>query len=630
MGHKHNGKITKKFVSVLAASAIVTTQIPGNLLATNANIDSGVSLSVGSLFDSNAINLVSVKNQEKGADIPAITTNPKASTTAASTTSVISTTTTSQAASNTTTAVTTTKAASVPAKSASKGLTSSDSGTIQPNPTLSLSKSVISASEAGKTVPVTIFINDDNFKNEAYYGYSTVYVDFDGRLNLSGVQAGTEDGSAGMSASYSKCTSSSYRKTYGVYVYPSNGSNGKNGAFATINVTVPANAQPGDIYYFNIFKSNNLKSYFSYSNSKIKTDYNSYTFATADNSDDKYLKDTPFDGYILIDPESQASSAETSKTQLVMKDLVYYNVYEDHAEVAYCDFEAENVEIASEINGKKVTGIAEYAFAYTNVKSVIVPDTVKTIGYYAFGNSALESIELPDSLETIDSYAFYSTKLKKVNYPAASVSCGSYLFYNCTELKEVVFPDSITSIPSYAFSNCSALENVTLPDSVEKISDYAFSGAGLKSITYPESLKSIGNYAFQGTKIEKAEYPDFSISVGTGLYHNCTALKEIIFPDDLRSIADYTFYGCTSLESVELPDSILSIGLYAFSGSGVKEINIPLSMTTLSKYSLAGTKITSLKIPAQITNIGDGAFYNCSELTSVDLGSKITTLNDKT
>ena len=78
MGHKHHGKITKKFVSVLAASAIVTTQIPGNLLATNANIDSGVSLPVGSLFDSNAINLVSVKNQEKGADIPAITTNPEA------------------------------------------------------------------------------------------------------------------------------------------------------------------------------------------------------------------------------------------------------------------------------------------------------------------------------------------------------------------------------------------------------------------------------------------------------------------------------------------------------------------------------------------------------------------------
>lgn len=106
MGHKHNGKITKKFVSVLAASAIVTTQIPGNLLATNTNIDSGVSLSVGSLFDSNAINLASVKSQGKSNDTPSNTINQQ-TTTASSAATTVSTT-TSQAASNTTTAPTTT------------------------------------------------------------------------------------------------------------------------------------------------------------------------------------------------------------------------------------------------------------------------------------------------------------------------------------------------------------------------------------------------------------------------------------------------------------------------------------------------------------------------------------------
>ena len=106
MGHKHNGKITKKFVSVLAASAIVTTQIPGNLLATNTNIDSGVSLSVGSLFDSNAINLASVKSQGKSNDTPSNTINQQ-TTTASSAATTVSTT-TSQAASNTTTAATTT------------------------------------------------------------------------------------------------------------------------------------------------------------------------------------------------------------------------------------------------------------------------------------------------------------------------------------------------------------------------------------------------------------------------------------------------------------------------------------------------------------------------------------------
>ena len=395
MGHKHPGKITKKFVSVLAASAIMTTQIPANFPVNIANAESELPLTVGSLSDSNVINLTPEKNMDKNTVSSTSTTvSQTTSTTNAVTNPAKQSSTTStfkaeektpkaeeavlktESSSTTTTTTTTTNAT----LSSSTTTTIPESEKIQPNPTLSMSKSVISASEAGKTVPVTIFINDDNFKNEGFYINSTVFVDFDGRLSFNGVQAGTEDGSVGMSAGYSNYNNNSYRRTYGINVYPSGSNIGKNGTYATINVTIPSDAQPGDIYYFNIFTNNNQKHYFNYSNSKVKSEYDRYACQTADTSDDKYLKDTPFGGYILIDPESQASSAVTSSRQVVMKDLVYYNVYSDHAEVAYCDYEAENVEIASEINGKKVTNIASYAFYNSNVKTVSIPDTVKSIG----------------------------------------------------------------------------------------------------------------------------------------------------------------------------------------------------------------------------------------------------------
>lgn len=62
--------------------------------------------------------------------------------------------------------------------------------------------------------------------------------------------------------------------------------------------------------------------------------------------------------------------------------------------------------IPSDANGFKVIEIGTSAFFYCDLKSVEIPNTVKTIGMTAFYNSGIESISIPQSVETINKTAF--------------------------------------------------------------------------------------------------------------------------------------------------------------------------------------------------------------------------------
>ena len=68
---------------------------------------------------------------------------------------------------------------------------------------------------------------------------------------------------------------------------------------------------------------------------------------------------------------------------------------------------ASRLAIPSSINGKKVTGIGDWAFENcTSLTSVTIPDSVTSIGEYAFsGCKSLTSITIPDSVTSIGDYS---------------------------------------------------------------------------------------------------------------------------------------------------------------------------------------------------------------------------------
>lgn len=105
----------------------------------------------------------------------------------------------------------------------------------------------------------------------------------------------------------------------------------------------------------------------------------------------------------------------------------------------------------------------------TNIKSVILPNTLTAIGTQAFCLSSLVSISIPASVETIEGGAFFRcTALQTVTFEKGSKlktikngSIWSGVFKSCTSLTTIEIPASVETIRGGAFSDCTFLKTVT-------------------------------------------------------------------------------------------------------------------------------------------------------------------------
>ena len=90
-------------------------------------------------------------------------------------------------------------------------------------------------------------------------------------------------------------------------------------------------------------------------------------------------------------------------------------------------------------NGKtySVTKVGSFAcWPYSNLTSVVLPNTLTEIESYAFGGSSeLASINIPDGITSIGTYAFYGcTSLISIDIPNSVTSIGSQAFYGITNI----------------------------------------------------------------------------------------------------------------------------------------------------------------------------------------------------
>jgi len=91
-----------------------------------------------------------------------------------------------------------------------------------------------------------------------------------------------------------------------------------------------------------------------------------------------------------------------------------------------------------------------------NLKSVVLPNTIKRIGNNALKNcQKLESVVIPNSVEYIGSRAFYGClSLKSITMSSSLKSIGNSAFDGCASLMPFALPSSCTDIGTDIFERC--------------------------------------------------------------------------------------------------------------------------------------------------------------------------------
>ena len=133
----------------------------------------------------------------------------------------------------------------------------------------------------------------------------------------------------------------------------------------------------------------------------------------------------------------------------------------------------------------KVTGIGEYAFAFTGVISADFSGTsIESIDEYAFkGCHDLKTVKLPSCIYSIKEDAFYDcTSLTSADLGGV-VEIGTAAFYDCESLTSLTLGVRLYGISNMAFRGCKSLQEVTIPETIIEIGKSAFANTSLTSAT---------------------------------------------------------------------------------------------------------------------------------------------------
>ena len=92
-----------------------------------------------------------------------------------------------------------------------------------------------------------------------------------------------------------------------------------------------------------------------------------------------------------------------------------------------------------------VTWLPDEAFKdCKNLKTVILPNSLKTIGISAFNNTAVKSIKLPKNLKVIKKWAFEGCNIEKINIPKSVERIGVQAFCY-TKIKNITIQNIINT-----------------------------------------------------------------------------------------------------------------------------------------------------------------------------------------
>ncbi len=106
-----------------------------------------------------------------------------------------------------------------------------------------------------------------------------------------------------------------------------------------------------------------------------------------------------------------------------------------------------------------------------------------------YGCDSLRSVSMPETIKTIGKFAFMDCKkLSELKLPNYLKMLGEYSFARCVSLNSVLIPSGVHTLPQSVFEGCSGLSSITVSDTLETIDSTAFSGCYIEEVYYSGSF----------------------------------------------------------------------------------------------------------------------------------------------
>ena len=288
------------------------------------------------------------------------------------------------------------------------------------------------------------------------------------------------------------------------------------------------------------------------------------------------------------------------------------------------------------INSESLEKVGYMAFAETGVTEVIFPATVNKIENAAVRDcDALMHCVLPTNLTEMPLQMFsLCDNIEEVELPESYTVLTSECFYGCVNLKTINL-ENITRFDHACMYECAALTgDVVFNENTTLIGDFAFRGAGLHGIKVGPNVETIDNYAFWAChNLKNVELSEGIQAIGMGAFGD-SRFNSICFPSTVVDVEGYVVLQNPNLvalgcKAVNVPEMVTKLDLV--SDYNATTLSVPQESFDAYKAADIWKNFANVKpleeMPVFAEQTQDGAIYelNLTEGTAILVDGKATT-----
>lgn len=264
-------------------------------------------------------------------------------------------------------------------------------------------------------------------------------------------------------------------------------------------------------------------------------------------------------------------------------------------------------------------------------KSIIVPDTINgitptAVSSGAFNSTDIKAVVLPESVTKLNRNAFnQAASLTSITAPGVE-DIGIFAFYYCTSLTNVDMPN-VKVVRRSGFEGCRKLQSVNFNETVEEFYGSVFKGTAFTYAYFP----NVYNFqdTFADTPLIAADLP--LMYWASGAFSNCYSLEWLYAPE-LEELGGGAFENCTKLTEFvkEGQYDLTKIKLLeadAFAYSYFKEIYLPLITEINDSGAFQSSQAEYIDIP-NVTFLGGSTFNNCQKLKHINMPNFVDATRD--